>query len=635
MNQILFISPSEQGANKARDIIFRHHMKVDVWVGSWENARNYAEQAIKQGVKVIISRGGTADLLRHSLDTAIIKVRFTSAAYLEAFERLRSVEGKIAFFVLDTMPSFISHFCKLLNIDACYYSYTGDKDVEKAVKKAKTDGCHFGVGGVLAKNYARLYDFSYYTLENTEDEIELALDSAQQTLSSIIQEEKHHRELQLKLEQYEAVLNYTHDGILAINKEGNIVVVNKQAEEILPLKNKPYEGKYIEEVFPSSKLSSVLRTGEKEMDELMKTGNVVINTNRIPIMVNGKIEGVVATFKDVDSIRNSEQKIRTNLHKRGMVARYRFSDIVGESKVMKRAIYMAKSFAKYDANILIQGEIGTGKEMFAHAIHHESQRRNHPFLAVNCSNISADRLTRQLLGREKEGELFGSPESQEGAFELAHGGTLFLDKIDEAPLEAQSDILRILEDNEVCRINGRHTISVDVRIIASAGNGLQKKMQIGDFLEELYYKISVLSLEIPPLRNREADYLLLSENLFHRYFGSEYYMYESKIRKIEEYMQNYIWKGNIRELQNFVQRVSVLMKNAMPVDEIMLTMPENSMMNDTSIDVKMNKWSRAHIVDALTASKLNITKAARMLGCSRGTLYKKMNELNIKISNIE
>ena len=443
------------------------------------------------------------------------------------------------------------------------------------------------------------------------------------------------RELQLKLEQYEAVLNYTHDGILAINKEGNIVVVNRQAEEILPLKNKPYEGKYIEEVFPSSKLSSVLRTGEKEMDELMKTGNVVINTNRIPIMVNGKIEGVVATFKDVDSIRNSEQKIRTNLHKRGMVARYRFSDIVGESKVMKRAIYMAKSFAKYDANILIQGEIGTGKEMFAHAIHHESQRRNHPFLAVNCSNISADRLTRQLLGREKEGELFGSPESQEGAFELAHGGTLFLDKIDEAPLEAQSDILRILEDNEVCRINGRHTISVDVRIIASAGNGLQKKMQIGDFLEELYYKISVLSLEIPPLRNREADYLLLSENLFHRYFGSEYYMYESKIRKIEEYMQNYIWKGNIRELQNFVQRVSVLLKNAMPVDEIMLTMPENSMMNDTSIDVKMNKWSRAHVVDALTASKLNITKAARMLGCSRGTLYKKMNELNIKISNIE
>lgn len=163
----------------------------------------------------------------------------------------------------------------------------------------------------------------------------------------------------------------------------------------------------------------------------------------------------------------------------------------------------------------------------------------------------------------------------------------------------------------------------------------KKKMQIGDFLEELYYKISVLSLEIPPLRNREADYLLLSENLFHRYFGSEYYMYESKIRKIEEYMQNYIWKGNIRELQNFVQRVSVLLKNAMPVDEIMLTMPENSMMNDTSIDVKMNKWSRAHVVDALTASKLNITKAARMLGCSRGTLYKKMNELNIKISNIE
>lgn len=634
MTQILFMSPSEQLAKRVNEIAAEHDLEVDVRVGVMKEAENIVSNAIKHNTKVVISRGGTAYLLKQKFDIPVVLTKLTSGSYINAFEKIRNTHGPVAFFSVEEIHDNVKSLCYFLNVDANYYYFNDTESAIAAVKQAKKDGNVFGVGGVLTKIYAEQLNMDYYTLENNREDIETALESAQQILKSVLDGERRNRILQLHLKRYETIFNYTHDGIIAIDKKGKVEVVNKQADEILPLKNKPYEGRHIEEILPETKLPSVLQSGNKELDELMKIGNVIINTNRVPIIIDGEVEGVVATFRDIESIRNSEQKIRSNLHRKGLASRYRFSDMIGESPSIRRAIRIAKSYAHTNSNILISGEIGTGKEMFAHAIHHESSRRKNPFVTINCTNYSSQALQADLLGYEDGFSPFGVKGSKEGAFELAHGGTLFLDKIGDAPLDVQSLLAQIINTKEVRRIGGDKVIPIDVRIIASTSHNLTEKIKQEQFLEELMYSLSVLTLYIPPLHERDRDYILFCDTWFHRNFGADYALYKRQIDTIIHYFQGYEWKGNIRQLSNIVERVSVLLKNDMTVEEILSTLPheENELVHNQ--DVTLGKWSRSSIVEALTTSHLNISRAARTLNCSRSTLYKKMKELNIKINNL-
>lgn len=633
MSKILFISPSVQLAARAREIIAERSLEVEVQVASLKESKKIASRAVENGIKVLISRGGNASILQKCFAVPVIKVKLTSGCYIEAFEKIRSIEGPVAFFSVEEIQDNVKTLCYLMDVESNFYRFDNEMAAEDVVKKAVRDGNVLGIGGVVTEKYAGLYDLDYVTLENSREDIEMALDSAQQVLASLQREEIRRKSLQLQLQRYEVIFNYTHDGIIAIDKKGKVEVVNKQAEKILPLKNKPYEGQYIENILPSTKMHTVLRSGEMETDELMKVGNAIINTNRIPIIIDGQIEGVVATFRDIESIRISEQKIRSNLHKKGLASKYRFTDMIGESKAIQRAIRIAKGYAKNNSNILLLGEIGVGKEMFAHSIHRESRRRNMPFVVVNCANVSPVVLLADLQGYEEGSSPFGAKGHKEGMFELAHGGTLFLDKIEDAPLGVQALLLRVLEDNEVRRIGGDHVIPIDVRVIVSANKTLTKKIEEGTFLEELFYAISVLTLEIPPLRERGDDYLLLCSDWFRRSFGADFRKYEGKIKDIEEYIKGYTWKGNIRQLSNFVERVSVLLKNDMSVEEVVSTLPGLAHPADEKENVMLGKWTRAAVLEALSESKLNISRAARLLNCSRSTLYKKMDEFNIKITN--
>jgi len=634
MKQILLIAPSELFALRAQEIIDERGMEVDVQIAVLEDALEVVQKGINRGVKVVISRGGTSSFIQQHVQVPVIGVKLNSGCYIDAFEKAKDIEGTVAFFSFDKMADSVETLCYLLNVKSRYYRITSYESCQHIVQQAIKDGAKLGIGGSVTKIYAEQSGLDYIMVENTRDDIEQALDSAQQTLNSLLLEEKRKRDLQLRLHRYEAIFNYTHDGIIAVDKQGKVEIVNKQAEEILPLKNKPYEGKYIEEILPNTKLPAVLRNGEMETDELMKVQNVIINTNRIPIMIDGKVEGVVATFRDIESIRLSEQKIRSNMHKKGLISRYRFHDIIGESKAIKRTVRMAKGYAKSQSNILLLGEIGTGKEMFAHCIHHESNRKKAPFVTVNCADISSLALKTELSGFEEGSSPYGVSGSKEGAFEMAHGGTIFLDKIGDASLETQTMILRVLEDQEVRRIGGDHVIPVDVRVIASTNKNLRDEILSGTFLEELFYRLSVLTLAIPPLRDRGDDYMLFSDDWFRRYFSADYYKYERSIHIIMGQLKDYSWKGNMRELSNVVERISVLLQNDITIEEIFSALPLNTKDIEQKEDVTLGKWTRASILEALTVSKLNISRTARLLNCSRSTLYKKMNEFNIKITNM-
>lgn len=637
MIQILLLSPSDNLTDRAQKVISERGLNftIDAKTILVENVDDAVEKAVKNGVKIIISRGGMAYIIRERFNIPFVEIKQSTSSYVEVLEKLKNTQGPVAFFSVQDISDKVKAFCTLADIDARYYRFSGDESAKPAVMEAMKDGCAIGVGGVISGKYAELLGLNYIVLENSYEDIEIALSSATELLHSILDNESRHKQLQLQIYRYEAIFNYTHDGIIAIDKDGKVVVVNKQAEEILPLQNSPYEGKHIEDVLKETKLLPVLRNGQPELDELMKIGNTIICTNRVPIMIDNQIEGVVATFRDIESIQVSELKIRTNLRKKGQTSRYRFADMIGISKIFQQTVHIAQGYAKTNSNVLLIGDIGTGKEMFAYCIHHASSRRKEPFITVNCTNYTTPQLRMELLGYDKPSPVADEEISKPGVFELAHGGTVFLDKIGDASIELQNILVGIIKSKEVRRIGGDRVIPVDVRIIASIKEDPVQAVQEGTLSAELMYALAVLTLYIPSLQERENDYILLCEEFFHSSLGIEYRVYQERIREIISILKGFEWPGNIRQLMNIVERCCVLLKSDMTVDDIVATFsPRVLDKRSISETVMFDKWSKTNIIKALTINRFNITKAAQLLGCSRSTLYKKMEQFNIKIENI-
>jgi len=395
----------------------------------------------------------------------------------------------------------------------------------------------------------------------------------------------------------------------------------------------------------------ILSNKEKQLNQLMDINGTLVSTNRIPIIVDDKIKGAVATFQDIKVIQENENKIRRSLHEKGLVAKYHFYDIKGESKEIKNTISIAKSYASSESTILIQGETGTGKELFAQSIHNDSPIKDGPFVAINCASLSSNLLESELFGYVEGAFTGASKGGKIGLFELAHKGTIFLDEIGEIPVEIQAQLLRVLQEKEIRKIGSGVKTPVDVRVIAATNRNLIEGMNTKTFREDLYYRVSVLNLAIPPLRDRGEDIALLGKFFFEKYLGTDKSEYLVNFNEIMNKLRDHKWYGNIRELQNFIERICVLMKyhgNSYSMDLLINDfLTKNGRFNKedcrnaeniektTSESIRknngLNQWEAEKIMNALKNNDLSIQKAAGELGISRTTLWRKMKHYNIKV----
>ena len=325
-----------------------------------------------------------------------------------------------------------------------------------------------------------------------------------------------------------------------------------------------------------------------------------------------------------------------------LTAKYTFNDILHQSSLMKKTILKAKQYAKSNAPVLIFGESGTGKELIAHSIHNYSHRRKKPFLPVNCSAIPKHILESELFGYE-EGAFTGAKKGgKPGFFELAQGGTIFLDEIAEIPLELQAKLLRVLQEQEVIRLGGEHMISLDVRVITATNKSLPLLIETGELREDLYYRINVLQVNIPSLNQRKEDILVIFEHILMKHgMSMDQAKYLVNIGK--KSMMSYDWPGNIRELENFVLRLTALspkdstnydlaksfsdvFNDFISYENSASTYKQTAAFNITLMNLESE---RQKILDALQEVDGNKMKAAKKLGISRTTLWRKMKELNI------
>ncbi len=459
--------------------------------------------------------------------------------------------------------------------------------------------------------------------------------------NNFIEELKNKKDI---LELLETVLEMTYDGIVMVDKDGYIKMISQAYAEFLGVTKDEAVGKHVKEVIENTRMHIVAKTGIRETVDFQKIGGRYVIANRIPIIKDGKVQGAVGqllfrNLKSFDSfskrINRIEKKIKQygeNLHENN-IAVYSFENIIGNSEIMEKTKILAKKAALTTSNVLLIGESGTGKELFAHAIHKESERTYGNFVKVNCAAIPAELLESELFGYEKGAFTGANKEGKIGKFELADGGTIFLDEIGDMPLDMQVKLLRVIQEKEVERIGADYSKSIDIRIIAATNRDLNKMLKEGKFRKDLYYRLNVVTIKIPALRERKDDIEMLINFMISKKSEKLNKYIKGIAPEAVEYLKNYSWEGNIRQLENVIERAM----NIVNCGEEILPKHLSEEITGESIVIKeihklddvVNKAEKDAILNALTVCKGNKSKTAKLLQISRTTLYEKMTKHKI------
>lgn len=455
--------------------------------------------------------------------------------------------------------------------------------------------------------------------------------------------------LKVSLESMKDILDNAYQGIVLVDKDGRILKWNY--EQLLGIKEEDVLGKPVEEVIENTRLHIVVKTGKKEICDVQKIQGHNMIASRTPIIKEGKIIGAVGTvlFKDVKELKDLAKKLTAlecavDKYKEEISkmysAQYFFDNIITKNEKMLKLKDIARKAANSNSTILIQGESGTGKEYFAHAIHNASSRRHSPFIQVNCAAIPYELLESELFGYEGGAFTGAKKEGKIGKLELASGGTLLLDEVSSMPYSMQAKLLRVLEDREFERIGSNSRIKINIRVIACTNEDLQKAVQEGRFRRDLFYRLNVVELEIPPLRERLDDIPILSEYILNQLVQNMGFSHKTVSDKVNLALSLYSWPGNVRELRNVLERAATISSGEHIELEHLPGFLRNSFSEDShpagicTLKDAVAKVEINAIKEALRLAEGSRTEAAKYLGIHRTALYKKMDHYGIDIKNI-
>ncbi|MDD5698296.1 MAG: sigma 54-interacting transcriptional regulator [Victivallaceae bacterium] len=436
------------------------------------------------------------------------------------------------------------------------------------------------------------------------------------------------------------LLELAYDGIVAVDADGIITLISKAYTDFLGISEKDAVGKQVNQVIESTRLPEVLKSGKAEKAHLqLIKGNYMI-ASRFPLIENGKVIGAIGKvlFRNIDElnvlhrrIANLQQQLKACRNNTGEQVKYSFRDIIGKSDRLLLAKTMAENAGMTDSSVLLLGESGTGKELFAHAIHRASPRFGKAFIKVNCAAIPAELLESELFGYE-EGAFTGARKGgKAGKFELADGGTLFLDEIGDMPAGMQAKLLRALQEKEIEKIGSKYPLKIDVRIIAATNQDLENLVAGGRFRADLFYRLNVVSIKIPSLRERPEDINELIPYLLNKICNRLGKYADELSPQALLLLKRHHWPGNIRELENALERAV----NLIGCEGVIL--PEHLMEKISGDDCgKVKKMQevvenaeRQALEQALKSSRGKKAKAARLLGISRSSFYQLMSKLKM------
>ena len=426
-----------------------------------------------------------------------------------------------------------------------------------------------------------------------------------------------------------SILDSISDGVIGVNNNLGITHLNSAASEMLGLDVKSVAGRRLDEVVqPEDSLIRAIETRNYitgiETTFIYPSGNKSYMCSVDPFRnASGHILGAIITMAEKQQMISIAKRIGGNY------AKYLFKDIKGNSPALLKQLEMSKIAARTNSRILIIGESGTGKELFAQAVHNYSNRRNEPFVAISCAAIPRDLIESELFGYRGGAFTGARRDGMVGKFELANKGTLFLDEVDGLPLDLQTKLLRVLQQNEIMRLGGTRTLPIDVRVIAASNVDLMTEVENANFRQDFYYRLNVVEIVIPPLRERIEDLEVLIDHIMKRQYN------ETGMSKVEisdevlDILRNYHWPGNVRELENSIER-AVLLSQGGVIRKIHL--PERIWKKPGDLGygaMSLNQGFKEIIEATLDRCGGNMSRAARDLNIARSTLYRKMKEFGL------
>ena len=629
MKDIVVLAPIQDVYDKTAEIISEQgYSNVDVVLGTMSKGLEIAKKLEKEGVKIIVARGGTYKLVKSQLKIPVVEIKVSAYDIVNSFDQIKDPNEVIGLVGYSNVVFGFNVLKKIIPNEVQMILLNSESEIPHIIEEYKGKGIRTFVGDSNAAKVVQGLNCRGIMISSQKESIQVAIQEARRILSAV----KHEKHM---TEHLRAVMNFVGDGIISIDRDDRVTHFNQTAENILKISAADSIGCKIYDVFRSPRIHEILRSKKKYVGEMISEGPLKLSFNQIPLLESEGVNGAVITFQEIQEIQRMEFNIRKSIAKKGFVAKYDFDKIIHKSAEMKDCIDTARDYAAYDAPVHIFGESGTGKELFAQSIHNGSKRKSGAFLAVNCAALPPNLIESEFFGYE-EGAFTGAKKNgKPGIFELAHNGTLFLDEISEIPMELQGRLLRVLQEKEVRRVGGNKVIPIDVRIITASNRKLSEMVEKELFRKDLYYRINVLALRIPALKERPEDIVLLAEHFVEKFssvYGKRPLQITEPVRKA---LTSRAFEGNIRELENLMERSVIvssfdqlLQEETAPKQnmtkrkesvtyEVSMMIPENSTLKD------LEDW---YILKVYEENSQNVQKTCEVLGISRSTLWRKLQK---------
>lgn len=584
-----------------------------------------AQELVRRGAQAIIARGGNFEELQGPFnDVPVIGLNITAQ---DVFSILNNVADryKEVWLVLSSFAKFdYERCCRLLPDKVHYFHYGPVQDMLDFIAELDAPPDTLVIGGGFAVGPARSRGFDALQIYSSPDSIREGCATAR----SILFERDKER---AKARQIATILSSIEDGVIVLDERGRVTLCNRKGEELLSTPFQRLKGRRLTEALPELAPAAEAWQKGKTGEQLMRTQAHMLSVKLGPVTdVSRDVPagGTLLTLRDVTKLQELEKNLRFQLSKKGLTARYHFEDILTREKSMEKLIQWGRECAQSDSTVMIYGESGTGKELFAQSIHNASARRDYPFVAVNCAALTENLLESELFGYVSGAFTGARKEGKAGLFELAHRGTIFLDEVNSMSLQTQAKILRVIEQREVMRIGSDYIIPLDVRIITAANGNLIQMVRNNTFRRDLFFRLNVLEIRIPPLNQRPKDILYLFRSFVAQFRGCA--IQEVTLSpELEQTLVHHNWWGNVRELRNVAQRYTARQDTLPDLRDIFPELPDGGdaalVDDDLRIDLKeLNRTVEGLVIQSLLNRGLTKTQTAKALGISRTALFKKM-----------
>jgi transcriptional regulator, propionate catabolism operon regulatory protein len=629
------------GISRLRDLFFdisnEYGDRADLRVvpRGFEDAVKEIEAAGDARPDVIVAGGSNGAYLKPRVAVPVVLISPTGFDVMHALARARREAESVALVTHGETPDEVRRFAAAYGIDVGFASYRSVEDAELCVLDLRDRGVGAVVGPGLVTDLAARAGMKavfLYSRDSVRAAFDTALDVARATRGEASRRQR-----------LDNLLQHMRDGVVALDAQGRVEAINRRLAAVLGIDATDAVGRTLLELAPD--IAGALPDADGEALGSVRGVSYVVH--RGPLANNGAAAGTVLTFQESRAVERLDRTLRSTQRTRQFTARYRLDDLIGDSPSMQRARALVQRYAKSNATLLILGESGTGKEMVAQSLHQISARRDFAFVAINCGAFPEALLESELFGYE-EGAFTGARKGgKAGLIEAAHRGTLFLDEIGEMPLPLQSRLLRVLQEREVVRLGSTEPTRVDIRVIAATHRGLTDGIEAGTFRADLYYRLNILNVALPPLRERPADLMPLAVELLLQVAKREPRL-RARVKNAEaalralaalaEPLSRYAWPGNVRELQNVIERIGVELADAegagpavLTSDDLLAIAPEVFETRPAERDEALTLRERSRHVEAdeirAALASLNGDREAvcQALGISKTTLWRRLN----------